>query len=191
MSQPSPYQPPRAPKPKMSTRRKVAFWVGGVFAAFVLIGAIGDATGAGKKADAGDSANSQTIVVVDTASSSAAHSPSPAAVKASSPAAAPHTSAAAVKTAVKPKPSPSCTLPDNRDLLVWYKAPGIEDSAQEIGEVDVANCTPAVDFIMSTSPTGPGYCTEVAYADQNPGYNPDATPAKPLKHVLQETGGGC
>lgn len=187
------FQPPpvRRTKPKMSRGRKAVLWTVGVFVGLIVIGAIGNATGAGKKNTAAVSTSSQTTAAVDT--TTAAVPSSPAVSKPSSPAAAAHTSAAAVKTAAKPKPtpSPSCTLPDDRDLLVWYKVPTLQDSAQELGEVDLANCTPTVDTIMSTSPTGAGYCTEVAYADQNPGYNADATPAPRLKHVIEEVGAGC
>lgn len=88
-------------------------------------------------------------------------------------------------------PSPSCTLPDDRDVIVWYRVPGVQDSAQELGEVDLANCTPTIDTVISTAPTGDGYCTAVGWADANPGYDANATPAPPLKHVIQEVGGSC
>jgi hypothetical protein len=39
--------------------------------------------------------------------------------------------------------------------------------------------------------TGPGFRTAAAYVSDNPGYEPDVTPAKPLKDVVAEVGEGC
>jgi hypothetical protein len=87
--------------------------------------------------------------------------------------------------------SPSCTLPDNRDVYVWYKVPGTQDSAQELGEADLANCTTTVENIVSTAPTGAGYCTQIGWVDQNSGYNANADVASPIPNIIDEVGGSC
>lgn len=64
-----PYQPPSAPKPKMSRSRKAVLWTVGVFVALAVIGAIGDATGAGKKDAAGASPTASPAAVPSAKSS--------------------------------------------------------------------------------------------------------------------------
>jgi len=36
-----------------------------------------------------------------------------------------------------------------------------------------------------------GNCTQVGFVSQNPGYNPNATPARPLKSVVAQAGPAC
>lgn len=74
---------------------------------------------------------------------------------------------------------------------VWYKAPGLPDSAQVLGSYAVVGCQSTFQMLKTTSPTGAGYCTEAAWASDNPGYNADAEPAKRLKHVQVSVGAGC
>ena len=85
---------------------------------------------------------------------------------------------------------PSCT-PGGPDLLVRYVVPGIHPSAQTLGSEDIVNCQPTITMLQKTSPTRPGYCTQVAYASDNPGYDLNADPAPPLKHMIAAFGGGC
>ncbi|MGW1799004.1 hypothetical protein ACWCQN_24305 [Streptomyces sp. NPDC001984] len=115
-------------------------------------------------------------------------SPRPAAKH--SPPAAAHTSKAP-RTA-KPKPSHSSKeCSPTRDVVVWTKAPGLPDSAQVLGNYNLATCETTFQWLTHTSPTGAGYCTEAAWASDNPGYNADATPAKRLKKVQVAVGPAC
>jgi len=190
MSQ-QPYQPPMPPRPpKRGNTKKIALIVlGSVVGLFIVLAVIGAIIGPPKTSNTA----SQTIVVTKSASPS----PAPMTSVKPSPKPAPTTAKPApthAPTKAKPAAAPSptgCGKPDDRDVYVWYKVPGIEDSAQRLGELDLANCTLTVDSVIATSPTGAGYCTEVGYVDQNPGYDPDATPAKPLKNIANEIGGGC
>ena len=74
---------------------------------------------------------------------------------------------------------------------MWWVTPGQAAVAQEIGNVDLFHCAPTLTTWRSTVPTGPGFCTKIAWASDNPGYPIDATPAPPLKHVLGQVGEGC
>jgi hypothetical protein len=108
-----------------------------------------------------------------------AHTASPVAVKTSP------------KAAASPSPAPSCTLPDNRDLIERDDDPGASILAEEIGEVDLENCTPTLDEFQQTAGHGAGECTTIAWASDNPGYDVNAVPAPPLKDVIESAGPGC
>lgn len=71
------------------------------------------------------------------------------------------------------------------------KVPGIPNSAQVVGNYAQMNCEPTFQNLTHTSPTGPGYCTEAAWASDNPGYNADAEPAVRLKKVQVSVGPAC
>jgi hypothetical protein len=159
-------------------------------------------------------------VVVYGISAAAGHRPSPSAAPATeaatttaaaksaphansssraAPVAAPRTSSSSPSprtkpstTAPRPVPAPSktCSLPNN-DLIVRYVAPGTPDSAQVLGGADLATCTSTLDELQSDSPAGAGYCTQAAWAADNPGYNADLTPAPPLKHIVLAVGSAC
>jgi hypothetical protein len=117
------------------------------------------------------------------------------------PSAASSSSASGLAT---PPPNPSASAAakacENRvatpQILVWYKVPGLADSAAEYGgewNIDSENgkCLDSTELTLATSPTGPGYCTEVEWADSQPNYNVDADPAPPLKDVVEEVGPAC
>lgn len=87
--------------------------------------------------------------------------------------------------------SPSCALPDTGDVIVRMESPNTDTIAQVLGGVDLANCTSTADLIASTSPTTPGSCTWVALASDNPGYDDGASPAAPLKKVIEAIGPAC
>lgn len=101
----------------------------------------------------------------------------------------PTSSAKAETATASPTASKSCS--PTRDVIVWYRAPGVADSAQVLGNYDLATCESTFQWLQQTSPTGPGYCTEAAWASDNPGYNADATPAKRLKKVQLAIGPAC
>lgn len=65
------------------------------------------------------------------------------------------------------------------------------DTAQELGDYTSCGQEPTFDFIRKTSPTTDGTCTEAAWVSDNPGYNPDAEPAKRLKGVKVAVGPAC
>jgi len=114
--------------------------------------------------------------------------PSTAAPATSKPATTPRVTTAPPATTT---PAAACTLPDTQDVLVRYIVPGLQANAQELGEVFLAQCESTLDYIAQTAPTGDGYCTQVAWVADNPGYNPDAVPAPPLKKVIEAIGGSC
>jgi hypothetical protein len=98
-------------------------------------------------------------------------------------------------------------LKTDRDLIEWKKSShepysdgstGLPASANEIGDVDLINCKSTLDgwaalHADNDADTAAGYrdCYEIAWADDNPGYNVDAVPAPRLKNVLQEAGNDC
>ena len=74
-------------------------------------------------------------------------------------------------------------------MIVRYVSPGLPPSAQLLGDVSIATCGPTVEFIRSTALTDPGFCTSVALASDNPGYDFDAAPA--LQAVIAAFGPAC
>jgi hypothetical protein len=103
----------------------------------------------------------------------------------SSPADAPAAAAAA------PSPSASCALKTTFDYIERDNDPGASVLADEIGDVDLENCTPALQDFTAEAGQAPGECTSIAKASDNPGYNVNATPAPPLKDVIESAGPGC
>jgi hypothetical protein len=95
----------------------------------------------------------------------------------------PSTTAAPPSTSAAPSTSSTCNLPDKGDILVWERFPGVQDNAQELGGTDPEHCTWTFDSLKTSQPTGAGYCTKAAWASDNPGYDPEAVPAPPLKNV--------
>lgn len=89
-------------------------------------------------------------------------------------------------------PSETCAtpLPDRGDIIVREKFPNVPIDALELGGTDPEHCVWTMDSLKTSQPTGPGYCSEVAWASDNPGYDPSVTPAPPLKKV-QVTIGDC
>lgn len=72
-----------------------------------------------------------------------------------------------------------------------YVSQGLQTSAQELGEVALADCVPMVTWLQTAAANGPGDCTQVAWAHDNPGYDPNAVPARPLKKLIESIGPGC
>lgn len=119
-----------------------------------------------------------------TGTSPAKPSAAPAITAARSAAPAPTTAATTIAAV-------ACALRTSRDVLVRMVAPGANTVAQTVGDVDVAKCRSVFDLLKATSPTDAGDCTTAAYASDNPGYNPDAVPAPPLKKVQLSIGPTC
>jgi hypothetical protein len=77
---------------------------------------------------------------------------------------------------------------DTRDLIIWQRAPRLQDSAFEVGDADLVHCKPTLDTWGAEQPAGPGYCSKIAWASDNPSYDVDVRPAPPLKKVIDEVG---
>lgn len=82
------------------------------------------------------------------------------------------------------------------DIYVRMIQPGEAPVAQELGgewvwNVTLSKCLTSVQMMIATAPHSAGTCTQVGYVADNPGYNPDATPAEALKHVAAQTGPAC
>ncbi|MGH3266903.1 MAG: hypothetical protein ACRDNS_33545 [Trebonia sp.] len=127
---------------------------------------------------------------------SAIINPAPAAktsVAAATPAAAPHSPSRASSAAPSPSRSafPSCKLHTTFSYIERDIVPGLRPSAVEIGNVDLGNCTPALADFASEAANGPGDCSTIALASDNPGYNADVVPAPPLRKVIESAGPGC
>jgi hypothetical protein len=82
------------------------------------------------------------------------------------------------------------------DIYVWMIQPGEAPVTQELGgewvwNVTLSKCLTSVQMMIATAPHNPGTCTQVGYIADNPGYDPNGTPAAPLKHVVAQTGPAC
>lgn len=106
--------------------------------------------------------------------------------------ASPEKTATAGTSKAKAKPTAKAkSCPPTRDVIVWAKVPGLPATAQVVGNYDVQTCQTTFASLPHSSPTEAGYCTEAAYASDNPDYNADATPARRLKHVQVIVGPAC
>ncbi len=79
-------------------------------------------------------------------------------------------------------------MPTTRDLIIWQRAPQLQNSAFEVGDADLLHCKPTLDTWGAEQPAGPGYCSKIAWASDNPSYDVDARPAPTLKNVIDEVG---
>jgi hypothetical protein len=89
---------------------------------------------------------------------------------------------------IVPLPNSPCNLPSTRSLIIWHRAPGVQDSALTVNESDIYNCRPFLDTWRALQPQGPGSCSKIAWADDNPDYPSDTLPVAPLKKVIDEVG---
>ncbi|WP_034262308.1 hypothetical protein [Actinospica robiniae] len=97
----------------------------------------------------------------------------------------------AAVAATSAAPSPSCSLVDDQDLFVRYLSPDQVPKVDEYGEVNHTDCTPMLSWLEQIAVTDPGYCMQVAWAMDNPGYDLDAIPAKPLRNLIESIPAGC
>ena len=79
-------------------------------------------------------------------------------------------------------------MPTTADLIIWQHAPRLVDSAFEVGDADLLRCKSTLDTWRADQPTGTGYCSKIAWALDNPGYDVDVRPAPPLKRVVDQVG---
>jgi hypothetical protein len=82
------------------------------------------------------------------------------------------------------------------DIYVRMISPGVPPQAQELGgewrwDAATNKCLTSVQMIIATAPQTSGNCTQVGYVTDNPGYDPNANVAPPLKHVVAQTGPAC
>lgn len=94
-------------------------------------------------------------------------------------------------TSTPSTPSPVKSCPPTRQVIVWTRVPGAPNSARVLGNYNAATCETTFKWLQDSSPAGPGYCTEAAYARDNPGYDVDASPAPHPKGVRVAVGGAC
>ena len=171
-------------------RHKILTVIGGIFGAFIILGAIGAAT---------SHSNGSTVpaAAVSTTPPAATQQPTVTQQVTTSASARPNASRNA-KAARTADPATACDArPDaSGDIYVWIKTPGVQPLAQELGgewrwNSATHTCQTSVQLMLSAAPTSPGNCTQVGYVADNPGYDPDATPAKPLKIIAGEIGPAC
>lgn len=82
------------------------------------------------------------------------------------------------------------------DIYVRMITPGLPAQAQELGgewdwNATLHKCETSVQMMISTAPMTAGNCTQVGYVADNPGYDPNATPAAPLANVVAQAGPAC
>lgn len=87
-----------------------------------------------------------------------------------------------------PIPQSPCDLPISRALIIWQHAPGVPDRSVFANESDIYTCRPMLDTWRANQPSGPGYCSKIAWSSDNPGYVPSVSPAAPLKKVIDQVG---
>jgi len=82
------------------------------------------------------------------------------------------------------------------DIYVRMKSPGTATVAQQLGgewvwDASTRKCLTSVQMMIATAPQVRGSCTWVGYVADNPGYDVNATPARPLRHVVAASGPSC
>ncbi|WP_146259283.1 hypothetical protein [Streptomyces tateyamensis] len=183
-------QPPSGPapvRPKSNAKKIILGVVGGL----VLVGGCNAMVHGGQPSDQKPVAARSVAPVMPSASAAAGRSAQPVA-----PASPVSSAPAVVTTSAGPEPTVLATGADGgcgptRDLIVRYVVPGLPSSAQVLGNHVITTCQDTMVELQSTSPKESGYCTEAAWASDNPGYDADATPAAPLKKVQVAYGPAC
>lgn len=183
-------RPPRRPWIK---RHKILSSLIAVVAVFILIGAIGAAIGPRPKQAAATAATLPTA----SAAPSAKASPTAAAARKTVVARVPATRKTKA-AAHRPDAEDACLARPHAsgDVYVVSVESGLQTSAEEIGggwswDYITKTCLTSVQDTLATAPTGAGYCTQVGYVADNPGYDVNATPAKRLKVLAGEVGAAC
>lgn len=87
-----------------------------------------------------------------------------------------------------PIPQLPCNLPSARSFIIWHHAPRAEDTAEFAPESDMYSCKITLETWRAGQPAGPGYCSKIAWAIDNPNYTPNVYPAPPLKKVIDQVG---
>lgn len=105
----------------------------------------------------------------------------------STPSAAP-SSTSAVTTS---QPPTTCNLKSAGDIIERIVVPGQPASAQQLGSVNLQDCTLVFNDLARETSTDPGYCTTAAWLKDNPNYDVNAVPAPPLKKIQAQAGQVC
>jgi hypothetical protein len=159
--------PPRRARRKPPRKRNVILLA---IAAFFLIGVIADALGGGNHANTAADAPTATASHQETSAS-------------------PNATAKAMAACQKRRFA-------SGDIYVRMLSPGIQWTAQELGgdwgwNVSLDKCLTSVQMTIATAPLSAGNCTQVGYVADNAGYDPNATVAAPLMHVVSQAGPAC
>lgn len=175
-------QPPRPPRKPWVVRHKVLTGLI-AFTSLIVIGGVANAV------VSGSSANLAANTPTGTGAASPAVTVRPSAAGTSKPSAKPKSTAQA---------EAAC---DRRgfasgDIYVRMLSPGIQWTAQQLGGEWVWNntlgkCLTSVQMVIATAPMVPGSCTQVGYVADNPGYDPNANVAAPLKQIAEQAGPAC
>lgn len=106
-----------------------------------------------------------------------------------SPVAVPRTTAAlTAPTSAQPA---SCSLKLQGDIIERVVVPGQPATVQQLGSINLQDCTLAFNDLAAETNDDPGYCTTAAWLSDNPGYDVNAVPAPPLKKVQAQAGAAC
>lgn len=184
------YMPPPGQGPRKSwpRRHKVLTALVGVTGFFIVLGAAGAAASGGGHQAAPAAAPATTAAAAQQATTKAAATP---------------TASARPKVSRAPKArirdaEDACYARSmaSGDIYVRMIVPGLAPVAQELGgewvwDVSTGKCLTSAQMAIATAPQVPGNCTQVGYAADNPGYDPNATPAAPLEKVTAESGPAC
>jgi hypothetical protein len=127
-----------------------------------------------------------------TASTTGGHHPAPSAQAAAAHAATPSPTASAYAACQRKESGP----PASGDVYLRTIQPGAPPSTAEYGGEWVWNstlgkCLTSVQMLIAVAPQVPGYCTQVGYVADNPGYDVNAAGNPPLKHLAAESGPAC
>jgi hypothetical protein len=76
-------------------------------------------------------------------------------------------------------------------LITPLQTPVAERLRATAWNATTQTCDSSMQMILSSAPSDAGHCTQVGYVAYNPGYNPNATPAAPLRKVVASAGPTC
>ena len=169
--------PPRKPPSRgRRTRLRKRDAILLTLAAFLVIGVIASALQGG----------AAKVPTAATSSAAALKAPSPLSL---------HPSAAA-NALTKAEHSCGNRKPASGDIYVRMVTPGNSPQSQRLGgewswDHRTNKCLTSVQMMVATAPLTAGHCTQVGYVADNPGYDPDASPAAPLTRVAAQAGPAC
>jgi len=84
-----------------------------------------------------------------------------------------------------------CPFNVGPDLIEREITPRLPPHALTLGDDNDPQCRSTLDTFKEMSPTGPGYCTQIALLSDNADYNLDEPATRPLKNIIDEVGGAC